>query len=175
MFLVGVRSVNRAVKKDWDIIWGHAQEGRIMDIPADVRIRCYSTLRRISADYATPLAIERSAVLYWGATGVGKSRRAWEELGLDAYPKDPRTKFWCGYKGQKNVIVDEFRGGIDVGHVLRWLDRYPVNVEIKGCSMPLSAERFIFTSNLHPNGWYPDCDVLTMAALLRRIEVVELV
>jgi len=145
-----------------------------MDIPADIRIRCYSTLRRISSDYSRPLAIERSCIVYHGKTGVGKSRRAWEELGLDSYPKDSRTKFWCGYQGQENVIVDEFRGGIDVGHILRWLDRYPVNVEIKGSSMPLSAKRFVITSNLHPCLWYPELDPLTIEALLRRLEIVEL-
>jgi len=152
-----------------------AQEGRIMEIPADVRIRSYSTLRRISADYSRPVPIVRSAIVYFGATGTGKSRRAWEELGMEAYPKDPRTKFWCGYQGQKNVVIDEFRGGIDIGHLLRWLDRYPVNVEIKGSSMPLSAEKFILTSNMHPSLWYADLDPLTVAALLRRLEIVELV
>ena len=175
IFLVGTLAVNRSCKKDWDAIWISAQGGRIMDIPADIRIRCYSTLRKISADFAKPLAIERSCVVYYGSTGVGKSRRAWEELGMDAYPKDPRTKFWCGYQGQENVIVDEFRGGIDVGHILRWLDRYPVNVEIKGSSMPLSAKQFVFTSNLHPRAWYPELDALTLEALIRRMEIVELV
>jgi len=61
----------------------------------------------------------RTCWVYWGRTGTGKSRRAWDEAGVDAYPKDPRTKFWCGYFGQANVIIDEFRGGIDVAHLLR--------------------------------------------------------
>ena len=81
--------------------------------------------------------------------GTGKSRRAWSEATLSAYCKDPRTKFWCGYTTQSNVVLDEFRGGIDISHVLRWLDRYPVRVEIKGSSRPLLATTFWITSNLH--------------------------
>lgn len=104
--------------------------------------------------------------------GTGKSRRAWEEAGLEAYSKDPRSKFWDGYQGEKNVIVDEFRGGIDISHILRWTDRYPVRVEIKGASRPLEAERLWFTSNVDPRMWYPELDQATIDALIRRINIV---
>jgi len=109
--------------------------------------------------------------VFWGPTGTGKSRRAWDEATLDAYPKDPRTKFWDGYNGQRNVVIDEFRGGIDISHLLRWLDRYPVNVEIKGSSVCLKAEEMWITSNLSPESWYPELDIDTKAALARRMTV----
>jgi len=67
--------------------------------------------------------------LYWGRE-ISKSLA---EGGLDAYPKDPRSKFWDGYVGQKHVIIDEFRGGIDIGHMLRWLGTVTqIIVEVKG-------------------------------------------
>lgn len=112
-------------------------------------------------------------MVYYGATGTGKSRRAWDEAGPDAYCKDPRSKFWCGYQGQQHVIVDEFRGGIDISHMLRWLDRYPVRVEIKGSSRPLRATKIWITSNVHPMNWYIDLDAETKSALLRRLEITE--
>lgn len=115
--------------------------------------------------------MERSVNVFWGRTGLGKSRRAWAEAGLDAYPKDPRSKFWDGYCGQKHVVIDEFRGGIDVAHLLRWLDRYPVIVEVKGSSTCLVATDIWITSNLEPSNWYPDLDDDTKAALLRRLHV----
>lgn len=115
--------------------------------------------------------MERTTVAFWGPTGTGKSRTAWDEAGMDAYPKDPRTKWWDGYTGQEHVVVDEFRGGIDVAHLLRWLDRYPVLVETKGGSIPLRATKFWFTSNLDPRNWYPDLDAETQAALIRRLEI----
>lgn len=118
-----------------------------------------------------PVAVERTVHVFWGGTGLGKSRRAWDEAGLDAYPKDPRTKFWDGYRGQHHVVIDEFRGGIDVAHLLRWFDRYPVVVEVKGAATVLKATTIWVTSNLDPRSWYPDLDDETRNALLRRLTI----
>lgn len=71
------------------------------------------------------------------------------------------------------VIIDEFRGDIDISHLLRWFDRYPVIVEVKGSSAPLIAENIWITSNLHPSNWYPLLDSVTYAALERRLEITE--
>lgn len=68
-------------------------------------------------------------------------------------------------------MVDEFRGGIDIAHLLRWFDRYPVNVEIKGAAVTLKATKIWVTSNLPPDRWYPDLDPETFAALMRRLTV----
>jgi hypothetical protein len=113
-------------------------------------------------------------MVFWGLTGTGKSMRAWDEAGLMAYPKDPRTKFWCGYGSQEHVVIDEFRGGIDVSHMLRWLDRYPVIVEIKGASVVLRATHIWITSNIHPKAWYPLLDDATYEALERRLTITEI-
>lgn len=90
---------------------------------------------------------------------------------MDAYPKDPRSKFWDGYRGHQHVVIDEFRGGIDISHILRWLDRYPVIVEVKGSSTVLKAEGIWITSNLDPRCWYPEADEETVSALLRRLNI----
>jgi len=142
-----------------------------MAIPAHARVVSYHTLLSIGKNYAQPRAIERKVIVFWGSTCTGKSRRAWEEAGDDAFPKDPRSKFWDGYRGQTNVVIDEFRGSIDIAHLLRWTDRYPLMVEVKGSSRPLDAERIWLTSNLEPSAWYPECDMATMDALMRRLEI----
>lgn len=170
-FELGKRALKRNAKQDWDQIWESAKRGDLANIPSDVRIRYYGTIRRIAADYSTAPAIVRKTFVFWGPTGTGKSRTAWDRAGLEAYCKDPRTKWWCGYQGQSTVVIDEFRGTIDISHLLRWLDRYPVLVEIKGSSVPLMADTFYITSNLHPNDWYPDIDDLTKLALLRRLNI----
>lgn len=89
-------------------------------------------------------------------------------LGLSAYSKDPRSKWWDGYRSQSNIVIDEFRGTIDVSHILRWLDRYPISVEVKGGTRPLAATKVWITSNLDPRMWYPDLDQESKDALLRR-------
>lgn len=172
-FELGRKPHRRNNGADWDAIWDSAKSGSILDVPANVRVQHYRTLRTIAADYSEPIAMERRVYVFCGRTGTGKSRRAWGEAGLHAYPKDPRSKFWDGYRDQEHVVIDEFRGGIDISHILRWLDRYPVLVEIKGSSTPLVAIKIWITSNLHPSLWYPDLDQETKDALLRRLEIVE--
>lgn len=132
----------------------------------------YRSLRSIASDFGACPAIERTAVVYWGGTELGKSRRAWHEAGFGSYSKDPRTKWWDGYRGEEHVVVDEFRGTIDISHLLRWLDRYPVRVEIKGSTVPLLATRIWFTSNIAPDKWFPDLDLATFRALERRLQIV---
>lgn len=174
-FEFGKQPHKRNSKRDWDSIKDQVLKGELDTVPSDLFIRHYSNLRRIAADYAKPVAVERRIRVYWGPTGTGKSKRAWDEAGLDAYPKDPLSKFWDGYQGQKNVVIDEFRGVVNISHILRWFDRYPVNVEIKGSSTTLKAEEIWITSNLHPMDWYPDIDVPTRDALLRRLEIEKIV
>lgn len=142
-----------------------------LDIPPDILVRYYHSIRRIQQDHLEPSPIEREVVCYWGRSGAGKSRRAWEEAGIHAYPKDPNTKFWCGYRSHQHVIIDEFRGQISIGHMLRWLDRYPVIIELKGGASVLAATKIWITSNIPPQDWYPDLDDETKIALRRRMNV----
>lgn len=178
-FELGTLPLKRNAKKDWEAIWNSAKSRDFDAIPPDVRIRSYAQLRRISYDHMAPIGMERECFVYWGATGTGKSRRAWAEASFDAYPKgnffhlivDPRTKFWCGYNSHERVVIDEFRGGIDISHLLRWLDRYPVIVETKGGAVVLHAKSIWITSNVDPREWYPGLDCETLNALLRRLTI----
>ncbi|AJD07525.1 replication-associated protein [Sewage-associated circular DNA virus-16] len=171
-FELGAKPMRRNDSRDWDAIRDAAKRGDLETVPSDVFVQHYRSLRTISADYAEPVAIERTVHVYWGPTGVGKSRKVWELAGEDAYPKCPNSKFWDGYRGHTNVVIDEFRGRIDISHILRWFDRYPVLVEIKGSSTVLRAQNIWITSNLDPREWYTDLDELTKLALLRRLNVI---
>lgn len=174
-FELGKRPGRLHDQVDWDSVKAAAIDGRMDDIPSDIYVRNYGSLRRIHADHLTPQSIEREVHVYWGPTGVGKSRRAWEEAGFDAFPKDPNSKFWDGYRNHTHVVIDEFRGRIDVSHLLRWFDRYPVNVEVKGSSVVLAAQRIWITSNLDPRSWYPELDEATRDALLRRLNITHMI
>lgn len=171
-FELGTLPTRRNKTTDWDVVWSNATRGDLDAIDAQIRVCHYNNLRRIYSDIARPVAIERNVYVYWGESGTGKSRQAWDNGGLDSYPKCPRTKFWDGYIDQRVVIIDEFRGGIDIGHLLRWFDRYPIFVEVKGASRPLLAETIYITSNLSPKEWFPELDNATYAALRRRLTKV---
>lgn len=157
----------------WKNIIAMAKAGTLEENEPKIYYQTYKTAEALKTRYMAAPAIEKEVKVFWGPTGTGKSKLAWEEAGMDAFPKDPRTKFWNGYNEQKNVILDEFRGGIDIAHMLRWLDRYPSIVEVKGSSTPLMAEKIWITSNLHPKDWYPELDQETQKALIRRLKITE--
>jgi len=169
----GTRRLRRNDAKDWDQIKQDAKEGNLDRIPADVYVRHYGTLKRIALDNLKPVAIERECQLYVGPTGTGKSRRAWNEAGMEAYIKNPNTKWWDGYKGEDHVIIDEFRGRIDASYLLTWTDRYPVQVETKGGALALMASKFWICSNIGIREWYPELGEETILALERRIKVIQ--
>lgn len=92
--------------------------------------------------------------VFWGESGTGKSRKAFEQW-PDAYRKMTSDKWWDGYKGQETVIFDDFKGSSMKLHDFQTIiDRYPVQVEVKGAVVDLSATRYVFTSNKHPSEWY---------------------
>lgn len=170
-FEFGTKPMAINSKVDWDHVWEAATRGDLSTIPAGVRVRSYFALRAIASFHVQCKDMARSTVVYWGGTGLGKSSEVRKHAGQDHYSKDPRTKFWDGYQGEADVIIDEYRGDIAISHLLRWLDNFAVRVEIKGSSVPLQAQRFWITSNIPPRQWYPDLDDDSFAALLRRLTI----
>lgn len=173
-FELGNLPFRRNSKTDWQAVYDAARTGLWDPIPARIIVQHYRNLKQITADNLAPAEIPTTATVYWGPTGVGKSRRAWYEAGIEAYPKDPRTKWWDGYRNQKNIVIDEFRGDIDISHILRWLDRYPCIIEQKGTATVKSFDSVWITSNIHPNEWYPSLDIQTKDALFRRLNIIHM-
>jgi hypothetical protein len=174
-FELGEKAMKRNVEKDWDDVWEKTKQGDLMSIPADVRIRCYATLKRIKKDYEqAPFRDGINVQVYWGVTQSGKSHRMFEESykdGIVPYVKSSTTKWWDGYQGQQRVIIDEFRGQIAIEHLLKWCDKYPCFVEEKGGQIALRAIEIWICSNVAPILWYPGIDESTRDALLRRLRV----
>lgn len=151
--------MQRNAKTDWDAVWDSAASGKVLDIPADVRIRCYNQLKRIEKDLMEPKPRPNITVrVFWGVSGSGKTHHAIQLLGDAYYDKLPTTKFWDGYRQESNVLIDEFRGEIGISHLLKWCDKYKCTVETKGGGTPLAASNIIITSNLHPRDWWKDLD-----------------
>jgi len=172
-FELGQLPKSRARPADWDAVYNDAKAGQFDNIPKDILIRNYSSLKRIRVDNVIPPERENITVnVYWGKSGIGKTRRAWHEakaLTTDVYVKNPNTKWWDGYRGQQVVLIDEFVGRIDISYILKWLDRYPDIVEVKGYSTPLLATTFFITSNVDPTEWYNEINREQKNGLLRRL------
>ena len=137
-------------------------------------LRYQSAIKRDIARYGRSKRDGAPEVLiYWGPTGTGKSRKAYEE-NPDAYWKPYGTKWFDSYDRESCVIIDEFVGWLPITLCLRLCDRYPLNVETKGGSVNFVASRIIFTSNLPMEEWWPNARPEHLAAFKRRVtEIIE--
>jgi len=159
-------------KRRWSEAFAAAKDGRMEDIPDDLRIRYYSTFKKIRADHLPkPDTLEQLANEWnWGPTGTGKTKSAWERY-PDAFCKKANTHWWDGYDGEEVVIIDDFdKYHVKQGYELKiWLDHRPFPAEFKGGSKVIRPKKIIITSNYHPSDIWEDDT--TLQPVLRRVTV----
>lgn len=104
-------------------------------------------------------------VLFTGYPGCGKTHSAVqyaEKRGLDYWIRGPHKHWFEGYAQQPIAILDECdkysQSGLPLGLFLRVLDKYPVDVEIKGATVGFTSAYIILTAVLPVNHWYPGGD-----------------
>lgn len=149
-FELGKRPLNRANKDDWDKVLADAKCGNMDNIPADIQVRCYNQLSRITKDFATRPKDNKfvCGIWAWGPPGTGKSYWA-RETYPDYYLK-PLNKWWDSFHNEKHVIMDD----VDLHHkdwigsfLKIWADCYVFSGETKGGSKYFRPDRIIVTSN----------------------------
>lgn len=158
--------------RDWAGAILLARSGRIYEIPAAMCVQYYNTWNSMYADSCEPMERNVTVIAFWGRTGTGKSLLAKSEANMEpggVYWKDNSSKWWDGYKGEASVVIDDFAGGVSVGVLQRWLDRYPLRVEIKGKFVAAKFTKVWITSNVDPRDWYPETDAEIRRSILRRI------
>lgn len=162
-----------AEKARWQDSWDLAKRGRIEEIPADIRIRMYSSLRRIERDFMPDMERLGAPCGIWihGPSGCGKTRSVLDQI-PDCYPK-PRNLWWDGYQRQSVVLLDDVdRFDVRLGGVLKhWADAYPFIAEVKGGSQKIRPTKLIITSQYTIEQIWEDQE--TRDALLRRFVVIE--
>lgn len=108
--------------------------------------------------------------VFWGDTGLGKTRRVHEECPPEELWIHPGEKWFDGYDGHKYVLFDDFDGGwFKLGYLLKILDRYTFQVPIKGGHVWWYPENIYLTSNIDPREWYQGANQKQQDALIRRL------
>jgi hypothetical protein len=106
----------------------------------------------------------------WGESGLGKSTLAKSMMPTDVYIKNTASKWFCGYDGHENVILDDFRDSWwCITDMLSLLDSSERRVEVKNSSRQFLARRIIVTSVFPPDQCYENCRNEPKIQLLRRI------
>lgn len=158
----------------WDLAKAAAQEGRFDDVPDEIYIRFYRTLKEIAKDnMVKPEALPGCCGLWiYGLTGTGKSHAV-----ITQYPNryiKQNNKWWDGYQGEAIVHMDE----IGPSHMpwitsllLKWADKWEFGAEIKGGALQIRPKKFIVTSNYSIDQMGFDNE--TRDAIKRRFKEVE--
>lgn len=108
--------------------------------------------------------------VYWGDPGTGKTRRVYDSEESEVY-SHPGGQWFDGYDGQEAVLFDDFTGScFKIQYLLKLIDRYPMDVPIKGGFVAWIPRRIFFTSNIPFEQWYPGARDVHVRALRRRID-----
>lgn len=126
---------------------------------------------------------KRRVVVFWGPTGLGKSRQFlywWERV------RHPTTEMqyyyewgagttggkWAdGYAGQPIIWIDEFKGAVDIDLLKKLLDPFGRDnqMEVKGDYIHFQHWIIVITSNVDPEQWYPQAKAVDKLAIHRRL------
>lgn len=95
-----------------------------------------------------------------GPPGVGKTEFVYRKNGMaNCYSlstKSGQTVWWDNYEGQKCIILDDFYGtGLHWQEFLRLLDKYPLQLQVKGSTTWAQFTKVYITSNRDWFQWYP--------------------
>jgi len=112
---------------------------------------------RVQSLIPPPRPIPPELTLLYGPAGCGKTRHVYDsEDDLWTRPVDDHLWF-DGYDNHQAALLDDFSGKFSktsLPLLLRIIDRYPVQLPIKGAHVWFTPLRIYITTNIHPRDWY---------------------
>ena len=141
------------------------------DRPSFQAIRVYE---KVSVDMHEPEGwVPKTIEWFYGATGTGKTRAAWERYGASLYVVT-NIRWFDGYIGQETILFDDHRAtDIPWGELLRLLDAYPLRREVKGGHVWLAHRRVVITAPTSFEDMYGYVGGTELSQLARRITRTE--
>lgn len=150
---------------------------RVVEEAPETFAKYSSGLSRVSSFIPPPKPVPEVYLLF-GPSGCGKTRYFFDNLARDdSWVLPSSDGFWFdGFYGQTAALLDEMEGrhsGWKLSQLLRVLDRYPLQLPVKGGFTWWTPSIICLTCNLHPIDWYDYIGRSTkFAALARRFTSV---
>lgn len=125
----------------------------------------------------TPRNYKPEVLWFYGSTGSGKTRTALRVLPNAYFKTNVSPKWWPGYDGEEDIIIDDLRPSVvSYLSLLGYLDRYSFQVEDKGITRQFRGRRIIITAPCVPEEMYKEYNEIgdftykeSMSQLHRRI------
>lgn len=139
-------------------------------------VRYNRGLERAISLFTDPRNSPPETYYFWGASGSGKSRAAWEmdvPSAIYSVPLASGKSIWFdGYIPGKHtvVLIDDYYHNWKLTFFLQLLDRYPLQVPTKGGFTEFNSPTIVVTSNAPLSAQYPHCP--DQKALWRRFKRV---
>lgn len=157
----------------WSKAIQSARAGTIEEDDPEIYVRYTGFCMREAARGLSLIALPDVCGLWiMGKSGVGKSHivRWYGPL----YDKQV-SNWWCGYNYEPIVLIDDVttdNAKYIASGLLRWCDKYPCSVQVKGGAMRIRPNLIVVTSNFDIDMCFAGCGV-DLLALRRRFIVVK--
>lgn len=136
-------------------------------------IKYHRGIERLIGLRMQPRDFKTEIYWYYGSTGTGKSRAARNEA-PGAYWKNPAHKWWDGYEGQQDVVIDDYRPDFcKFSELLRLFDEYPHQIECKGGTRQFISKRIFVTAPKRPDEIWEQRTPEDLQQLMRRITEIK--
>jgi len=151
----------KAGKEAWSLILRKAEEGDWTWIKTEYPKVWVNTFQKIMSLRKPQLNVIDGDIKnewWYGATGTGKSKLAWEKYGAICYQK-MLNKWWDGYADEDVVIIEEWspKNEVTASALKIWADRYPFSAQIKGGVLQkIRPKKIIVISNYRLEDCFPD-------------------
>lgn len=126
---------------------------KIWDDHPELALRYFSAIGKIKLLKEKPRCEQTDLVYVFGPSGFGKTTWVSDQAGDGPYFKD-RSKWWDGYDGKADVVLDDFFGWIKFDELLRLGNAHGYRVESKGSTINFDSRTVWITSNHQPDELY---------------------
>jgi len=128
--------------------------------------RAFEKYRALKQQSTTPKWRDVNVTLIMGPTGTNKTRFANQMS--DFKIQGSQLKWWDGYEGEKNILIDEYSNEVKITELLALLDGYKLRLPIKGGHTWAAWTNVYITSNL--KALHPKASDAHREALQRRVK-----
>lgn len=138
-------------------------ELRMVDLSAEQLLdqKLVKACERAASMIQGPMRPDVYVCCFVSPTGWGKSYSIWETFLRVASVEFGASQEWFLDAEQEVMLFDEFCGQVRCQKMLRYLDRYPISLPIKGGHRPCYWKLVFICSNTPPDEWYMKDDPKT--------------